>query len=610
MNNRKKRKRSYLLWSLVFSIPIILRVALFITTYDDPFLGVRTVDEADYHQWALKIASGELLRESAFFTTPLYAYFLAAIYLMSEDLLVIRCAHFILFCLTLCCISLSSKRLFKFPFSLIPPFYIGISFPSLFYECFAEKTSLVLFLSALSFYLLIRAMKTFSKSDWILSGISCGLTLLAHAALAPLLVCVILSILILKRHDLKTATVPVLLFSVSCLVGVLPATVHNYRTSHDFVLIAWNGGQSFHTANHLQNKNGLYHPPSFVTKPELMYEELDYKKEAEKRNQHSMKPSELSRYWFRQGWKDILADPALAVNRYLKRLRWSFHNVELADARHPDFYKNRFPPFYRYLPGLGIVSALGIIGIYFSRTMPEFLLMRLFVILFPLFMSSFFIYGRYRFPIVIPLVLLGTVTVERFYARVTKKQFSLLVMPLCALFFLVMFFHGNVKEYRETYDESREIKNITGGYGKEALRLEKSGKLEEAINVYQIILQSNPGLYDAHYNMAVVLLKQGKTEEALKKFIHALKIDPASSASYSNIGNIYAMNKDYEKAITYYEKAIFYDPNDPFFYNNLGAMYMLSGSNEHAITNFKKAIELNPHYESPKKNLQKLLGVH
>lgn len=242
--------------------------------------------------------------------------------------------------------------------------------------------------------------------------------------------------------------------------------------------------------------------------------------------------------------------------------------------------------------------------------MPEFLLMRLFVILFPLFMSSFFIYGRYRFPIVIPLVLLGTVTVERFYARVTKKQFSLLVMPLCALFFLVMFFHGNVKEYRETYDESREIKNITGGYGKEALRLEKSGKLEEAINVYQIILQSNPGLYDAHYNMAVVLLKQGKTEEALKKFIHALKIDPASSASYSNIGNIYAMNKDYEKAITYYEKAIFYDPNDPVFYNNLGAMYMLSGSNEHAITNFKKAIELNPHYESPKKNLQKLLGVH
>jgi tetratricopeptide (TPR) repeat protein len=207
-------------------------------------------------------------------------------------------------------------------------------------------------------------------------------------------------------------------------------------------------------------------------------------------------------------------------------------------------------------------------------------------------------------------VLLGTVTVERFYARVTKKQFSLLVMPLCALFFLVIFFHGNVKEYRKTYDESREIKNITGGYGKEALRLEKSGKLEEAINVYHIILQNNPGLYDAHYNMGVVLLKQGKNEEALKKFIHASKIDPTSSASYSNIGNIYAMNKDYEKAITYYEKAIFYDPNDPVFYNNLGAMYMLSGSNEDAITNFKKAIELNPHYESPKKNLQKLLGVH
>jgi len=606
VNHGNKVRLKYLLWSLVFIVPIILRVVLFISTYQDLFLGIRTGDEEEYHKWALQIASGNILGESAFFTTPLYAYFLASIYyLINDNLLIIRCANFILFCLTLCFISLSSKNLFKLPFSLIPPLFIGISFPPLFYEVFAEKTSLVLLLVSISFYLIIRAIKTFSKPSLIFSGISCGLTLLAHAALLPLILSVILSILILKRHNLKTAIVPIILFSASCLVGVLPATLHNYITSDDLVVIAWNGGQNFHTANHIHNKNGLYHPPSFLAKPELTYEELDYRKEGEKRNKRSMKPSELSRYWFMQGWKDIFSDPALATNRYLKRLLWVFHNNELVDTRHPDFYKKRFPTFYRFLPGLGIASILGIIGIYFSKNLPMFLFMRLFIILFPGFMALFFIYGRYRLPIIIPLVLLGTVTIESLYTQLAKKQFSLVVVPICVIIFIGLLVHGNVKESIKTY-ESREIQNASAGYIREASRLESLDKLDETIKSFQNVLQINPNLFEGHYNMAVLFFKHGRIEEALKEFIKASEINPKSSNAYSSIGNIYAMNRDYEKAINNYKKAISYDPDDPRFYNNLGAIYMILGSKEQAINNFRKAIELDPKYESPKKNLQKI----
>ena len=605
-------RREYLLWSLVVIIPVILRIILFFSTREDLFVWVRAAgDETEYHKWALHIASGNILRESAFFTTPLYAYFLAVVYyFINDDLLTVRCANLVFFCLTLCFISLSSKKLFKFPFSLIPPLITGISFPILFYESFAEKTSLVLFLSALSFYLLIRAMKTFSKQFMILSGISCGLTLLAHATLLPLLACVILSILILKRHDLKTAIVLILLFSASCLVGVLPASIHNYIASNDFVLIAWNGGQSFHTANHAQNKSGLYHAPPFVTKPELTYEELDYKKEAEKRNRRFMKPSELSRYWFRQGWKDIAADPALAVNRYLKRLLWSYHNVELADTRHPDFYKDRFPAFYRYLPGLGVVSALGISGIYFSKTVPAFLFMRLFVIAFPLFMASFFIYGRYRLPVIIPLLFLGTVTIEMLSARVVKKQYALLAAQLCLIFFIGMLLHGTVKEHTGTYDVTREVQNTAAGYDQEALRLEQEGKLDEAIMLYRYILRINPSLSAPHYKIGVALLKQGKRQEALKELTAATEINPTFSDAYNNIGIIHAMNNDYEKAIENYKKALSSDPDNSRIYNNLGAMYMLLGNQESAVHNFEKAIALDPLYESPKKNLQKILDAN
>ena len=76
----------------------------------------------------------------------------------------------------------------------------------------------------------------------------------------------------------------------------------------------------------------------------------------------------------------------------------------------------------------------------------------------------------------------------------------------------------------------------------------------------------------------------------------------------SSIGNIYIINKNYEKAINCYEKAISHNPNNPFFYNNLGVLHMMLGSKEQAIKNFRKAIELDPKYESPKKNLQKLFN--
>jgi len=608
-NKGKGVKLEYLLWSLVFLVPIILRVVLFVSTYEDSFLGIRAAgDEEEYHRWALKIASGNILRESAFFTTPLYAYFLASIYyFINDSLLIVRCANFILFCLTLCFISLSSKRIFRFPLSLIPPLFIGISFPPLYYEIFAEKTILVLFLSSLSFYLIIRMMKNYSKTNLILSGVTCGLTLLAHAALLPLIVSVFLSIVILKRHNLKTAILPIALYASSCLIGVLPATLHNYIVSKDLVLIAWNGGQNFHTANHSGNKTGLYCPPPFLTKPELTYEELDYKKEAEKRNNRSMKPSEISSYWYIQGWKDILADPALAAKRYFKRLLWVFHDDELVDTRHPVFYKNRFPIFYKYLPGLGIASILGIIGIYFSRNIPNLLFMRLFVVLFPCFMALFFIYGRYRLPIIIPLTFLGTVTIDNLYTRFQRRHFAAMIVPISTILILGLFVYGEISDSVKS-NEIREVKNVSAGYGSEALRLESAGKLDEAIKLYQKVVQINPNLFEGHYNLAVVLLKQGKTDEALKEFIKASEINPSSPDTYNNIGNIYIINKNYEKAINCYEKAISHNPNNPFFYNNLGVLHMMLGSKEQAIKNFRKAIELDPKYESPKKNLQKLFN--
>ena len=221
-------------------------------------------------------------------------------------------------------------------------------------------------------------------------------------------------------------------------------------------------------------------------------------------------------------------------------------------------------------------------------------------------MSSFFIYGRYRLPMIIPLTLLGTVTIETLYTRVIKQRFSLLIGSIFAIFFMGWLFYGKVSDSPPP-NESLERGNVYLCYVKEALRFENLDKLDQALNSYRIAVQVCPNLFKAHYELGIILLRQGKSEEALRKFMEVLEINPKYASTYNNIGVIYAKYRKHdEKAIGYYKKAITYDPNDSLFYINLGVSQIKLGFKDDAIDSFRRAIQLDPKNKRPKELLQRI----
>ena len=422
---------------LVLFVFILLRLIHFLTYIDDPYLKFRVGDELEYHTWAMAIADGHLLRDKAFFTTPLYAYFLGFIYfLVGQSLFAARLANHILGIGTIYFIYRTAKTVFPSPVALLPVVFAGLSLAPLIYETFPEKTSLVYFMTALSLFLITRSGQKTGLLSWLLAGVAAGLTALAHALyiiFVPVVYVYVLSVHWKKRG---TALKVIALFSSGFLLAILPAAAHNYIVDKDFVLICYNGGQNFYAGNNSENFYGTYRIPSFVATANLQREEADYNAEAQRRTGRNMKPSEISRFWYQRGWEAVKENPELALRHYLWRLKWIFNEEEWQDTRGIEFFGVRLPVLRLPLWHFGLVSFLGLTGFFLTITDRRFILFNALLLSFALLMSFFFVLGRYRLALIAPLSILACAAIIKIIDFFRKRQSLKLAAIICLALFL------------------------------------------------------------------------------------------------------------------------------------------------------------------------------
>lgn len=420
-----------LLLFLILAAAVILRIAHFASGLNDPYLHFRVGDEQYYHEWALQIAQGQLARGSSFFTAPLYAYFLGTIYSLGvQDIAFVRLlnvllgigATYLIFCI--------ARNMLTQGTALLAPLIFALCAVPLFYESFPEKTTLVIFLTALSFFLMSRAIDGEELVPWLWSGIAAGLASLAHTLLLVFVPAVGLH-LFLGLANKKFALKAFLAFCVGVLLTLSPATIHNYLQDSDFVLVSSNGGQNFYAGNHSGNLTGKYTSPPFSV-ANIRFEEENYKKEAERRTGKKLLPSEVSRYWYRQGVVEMLDQPILSLIRLWRKFRWSIGQEEVTDSRTFDFYRERMPVLRFPLVRFGGVAFLGILGCIMAFQDKRFLIFSAFLLFFCLGISLHFVYGRYRLPLLIPLSILSALALSQFVALVRQRRRHMLAIVLFA----------------------------------------------------------------------------------------------------------------------------------------------------------------------------------
>lgn len=105
-----------------------------------------------------------------------------------------------------------------------------------------------------------------------------------------------------------------------------------------------------------------------------------------------------------------------------------------------------------------------------------------------------------------------------------------------------------------------------------ANRLKREGKLDEAIALYHQVIEINPHFAWAYSNLGDIFVKQGNLDGAVALYSESIKINPNSAWLFYSLGEVLAKQGDLEPAVECLQKAIDIKPDCYKFYNKLSRL--------------------------------------
>jgi tetratricopeptide (TPR) repeat protein len=119
-------------------------------------------------------------------------------------------------------------------------------------------------------------------------------------------------------------------------------------------------------------------------------------------------------------------------------------------------------------------------------------------------------------------------------------------------------------------------------------------QLDEALAIYQTVLQLNPQKAAAHTNIGVVYYQAGRFAEAITEMQKALEIDPKDAETHYMLGATYIQQQKLDDAEQAFNQAIELKPDLAAAYTGLGNVYLARKNVEKAVSTLQKAAELKP----------------
>ncbi|HDH57510.1 MAG TPA: tetratricopeptide repeat protein [Bacteroidetes bacterium] len=555
---------------LVGGLALILRLIYVSQLAGTPFFDSPIVD-AEYHDaWAREILRQGIGHEGVFFRAPLYPYFLALIYSLSDgSFMAARVAQCVLGAITamltyLLGWSLTQRRAVALLSGLGAALYgMLVYFDG---ELLLETLFVPLLLAACWIY--AQAVKKPKISLYLLAGVLLGLAAITRPSALVLLPILVIDRLlsgrepgrpIIWRWKLAFAITMV----VGCFIPIFPVTWHNVRQGGDFVLIASQGGVNAYIGNNPE-ADGLHsYIPGLGSNwdvPAASYLAFD----AEGR---ALRPSEVSRYYYKLARRFVFEQPAAWAKLMLKKFCAFWNRLEVSNNRDLYFFRSetRILPVLHLL-GFWVIGPYGLLGWWISarrKLLPAWFLW--FIPFYMLGVIAFFVTARFRIPVIPFLLICSAVAVLHLFEH--RKSFFDLARLRCFALLLVLGVFVNTNPWRFHGE------NAAHSYFSLGNAYLKSGKLEAARQAYRSALEADSTYLQVHLNLGVLAYQAGDRIKAAEEYREELKLNPKDARAL----------------------------------NNLGVLRFEAGRLEEAEELYERALDLQPYYEDARANLAQTL---
>lgn len=510
---------------LIVTVALVVKLVVLLQLWNHPLLAPHgELDTAYYVALSQRVATeGVLAPTGAFIVSPLYVYFLAAVFAAGGTLLAAQLIQIGLGALAIGLLFATTCHWFGGRAALAAAGLAILTGFFTFSEVLILQSALDSFLVSCALYSLTRTMAGSGTWAFGAAGASLGLLALnrpnalvfAGAAAAAVFVVQWRQAAERESRGTRVARAAILLASLLAVLAVNAA--RNYAVSGEAVVIASHGGLNLYIGNH-DRADGTYTPVPGIT-PSIAGQAVDSTRVAETAMGRTLTPAEVSNYfaWRAVDW--VTGHPGDALRLWIRKIGILLNRVDVPLNHSYAFYASEPASFLRVLAvGPWLILPFGLLGLCWPALRANhhgYWVWAMFVPVYGAAVVLFFVSDRYRMPLLVPLCATAGAALVRCFDLARARQFAPLRIPAGALAAVALVTFANLG-----------LDNGVGGeQTRKAVWLVEQGSFDEARRyVEQVSNQhSHPGVL--RFRVGQALLDAGRHVEAADLLAQALTID-------------------------------------------------------------------------------------
>lgn len=531
-------RRPILLAILV--VALVLRLAHWWAVRDEPFFGQLAMDSQEYDRWAQEIAGGDWLGSQVFFQAPLYPYILAVVYRVAgRSVDAIYLLQIALAIAGIWALYGAARRMADERAGLVAAGLAAVYGPFLFYDVQLLKESFAVTVTCFLLWAL-------AERRWLGAGILLGIIALLREN-ALLLIPFLLPLAWNRERRTAGLVRNGAVLVAGLALALAPVALRNGIVGGDFLPTTFQGGVNFWIGNN-PDADGTYQP--IVPGKQIpALERQEPVRVAEQELGRRLTPAEVSSHWLGKSLSWAAGHPGAFLRLQLRKVGMFWSWYEWPDA--VDYYwVQGLSAVYRLpLVEFGTISLLALAGLWMVRKRPgPFAPALLFALGWLASTVIFFLFSRYRLPVVPALLPLAAV-------------------PLVRL---------------------GEIWRVRGrGWRTGAI-------LTVAAFLLPHLAWFEPRMDLVHYNLGRLAEERGDPAAAHEHYKAAFILEPRNFLACMNLGNLAARQRDWPTALRFYQRAEALEPRSDDAASNLGGVWLALGDLAEAERNLDRALTLNP----------------
>jgi len=145
----------------------------------------------------------------------------------------------------------------------------------------------------------------------------------------------------------------------------------------------------------------------------------------------------------------------------------------------------------------------------------------------------------------------------------------------------------------------------------QALDAYRHGEYDQAITLYDQVIQREPDCALAYHNRASVWSLKGDTDKAIADYKKAIGLDPQYAGALYKLAYSCFQQRTYDKAVTAFDEAMQHEPEkaDAPAYYHRGVAFDLTGQYDKAVADYHEAIRRDAEFATAYFSLAQLLAT-